>query len=111
MILTAIDPYLYTIGRWLNRDRQRREARRVEFDSAGLCARAVEVCSGATKVVRYEKKEGDFNRVFLLFLDNGARVVVRVPYRIAGPRRLTTNSEVATMTYGTANGVHSQNKD
>jgi len=50
-------------------------------------------------VVRYEKKEGGFNRVFVLFLDNGARVIARIPYHIAGPRRLATNSEVATMAY------------
>jgi hypothetical protein len=60
----------------------------------------VKTCPGATKVIRYEKKEGGFNRVFILYLDNGERVVARVPFRIAGPRRLITNSEVATMTYG-----------
>lgn len=69
------------------------------FDFAALCAKAVSVCAGAKEVVRYEKKEGGSNRVFLLYLDNGARVVARVPYPIAGPPRLTTNSEVATMAY------------
>jgi hypothetical protein len=34
------------------------------------------------KVVKYDKKEGGFNRVFVLSLDSGARVVARVPYRI-----------------------------
>ncbi|KAG9234943.1 kinase-like domain-containing protein [Amylocarpus encephaloides] len=93
------DPYLYTTGRWLNRDKLRREARSVKFDFPALCKKAVTTCSGATKVIRYEKKEGGFNRVLILYLDNGERVVARVPFRIAGPRRLTTNSEVATMTY------------
>lgn len=32
-------------------------------------------------------------------MDNGSSVVARVPTGIAGPPRLTTNSEVATMTY------------
>jgi len=96
----ATDPYHYTTGRWLNRDKLYREARHVKFDFAALCAKAVNVSAGATEVVRYEKKEGGFNRVFLFYLDNGARVVARVPYRIAGPQRLTTNSEVATMAYG-----------
>lgn len=104
-----MDPYAYTAGQWLRNDQVNREARYVEFDFSALCAKAVNVCTNATKMVRYEKKEGGFNRVFILFLDNGASVVARVPYRIAGPRRLTTNSEVATMTYGTvqlhANGV------
>ncbi|KAF2754306.1 hypothetical protein EJ05DRAFT_443943, partial [Pseudovirgaria hyperparasitica] len=97
------DPYLYTSGRWLNNDKLHREARCVRFDFAALCAKAVNVCPGATKVVQYEKREGGFNRAFLMTLDNGARVVARVPYRIADPRRLTTNSEVATMTYSMAN--------
>jgi hypothetical protein len=105
--LTASDPYVYTTGRWLDQDRIQCEARHVKFDFAALCAKAVKVCTGATKVVRYEKKEGGFNRVFLLSMDNGARVVARVPYRIAGPRRLTTNSEVATMAYGMAQSVQS----
>jgi len=95
----STDPYHYTTGRWLNRDKLYREARHVKFDFAALCAKAVNVSAGATEVVRYEKKEGGFNRVFLFYLDNGARVVARVPYRIAGPQRLTTNSEVATMAY------------
>ncbi|KAH7371718.1 kinase-like domain-containing protein [Pyrenochaeta sp. MPI-SDFR-AT-0127] len=95
----ATDPYHYTSGRWLDRDTPHREARHVGFNFTALCAKAVNACTGATKVIRYEKKEGGFNRVFLFYLDNGARVVARVPFHIAGPRRLTTNSEVATMTY------------
>ncbi|KAJ8114623.1 hypothetical protein OPT61_g3536 [Boeremia exigua] len=94
-----MNPHKYTNGCWLNNDRLNREARYVEFNFAALCGKAVSVCTGATKVVRYEKKEGGFNRVFILWLDNGAHVVARVPFRIAGPRRLTTNSEVATMAY------------
>jgi len=61
--------------------------------------KAVDACSGATKVIRYEKKDGGFNRAFILYLDNGVLVVARIPFRIAGPRRLVTNSEVATMAY------------
>lgn len=103
-----MDPYSYTTGRWLNDDHLHREARYVEFDFAALCAKAVNVCTGATKVARYEKKEGGFNKAFLLWLDNGACVVARVPYRIAGPRRLITNSEVATMAYSMMEHLHTQ---
>jgi hypothetical protein len=52
----ANDPYLYTTGRWLNHDKLHREARHVRFDFAALCAKAVNVSAGATKVVQYEKK-------------------------------------------------------
>jgi hypothetical protein len=31
-------------------------------------------CPGATSVVKYEKREGGFNRVFLLTMDNGSCV-------------------------------------
>lgn len=103
--LKAPDPYLYTTGRWINRDKLQREARYLKFDFPALCKKAVNACPGATKVIRYEKKEGGFNRVFILYLDNGERVVARVPFRIAGPRRLTTNSEVATMAYGIIESV------
>ena len=105
IVTAATDPYSYTTGRWLNHDELQREARYVKFDFPALCAKAVNVSAGATKVIRYEKKEGGFNRVFVLCLDNGARVIARVPYRIAGPRRLTTNSEVATMAYGMGESV------
>ncbi|KAF2197209.1 hypothetical protein GQ43DRAFT_381526 [Delitschia confertaspora ATCC 74209] len=33
-------------------------------------------------------------------MDNG-QLVVRIPFRVAGPNRLATNSEVATMAYCT----------
>jgi hypothetical protein len=50
--------------------------------------------------VACEKKEGGFNRVFIIELDNGENVVAKVPMRCAGPAALTTMSEVATMRYG-----------
>jgi hypothetical protein len=49
------------------------------------------------------KTEGGFNRVFTLSMDNGARVVVKLPFRavaVAGPPKLMTSSEVATMADG-----------
>ncbi|KAL3417373.1 hypothetical protein PVAG01_11373 [Phlyctema vagabunda] len=32
-------------------------------------------------------------------MDNGARIVARIPFKISGPEMLTTHSEVATMAY------------
>ncbi|KAF3899222.1 Mitochondria protein Fmp29 [Trichophyton interdigitale] len=43
--------------------------------------------------------EGGFNKVFLLTIDDGSEVVARIPTPIAGPRGLTTASEVATMRF------------
>ncbi|KAF1943980.1 kinase subdomain-containing protein [Clathrospora elynae] len=76
-----------------------REARHIEFDFSALCKKAIQACPGDNRIARQEKKEGSYNRAFLLHMDNGARVVARVPFRVVGPRRLTTNFEVATMAY------------
>lgn len=43
--------------------------------------------------------EGGFNKAFIFTMDSGERIVARIPTSIAGLRRLTTNSEVATITY------------
>jgi hypothetical protein len=45
------------------------------------------------------KKEGGFNRVFVLMLDLGHCVIMRLPIRIASLLRLTTNSKVAIIEY------------
>ncbi|KAF8898262.1 hypothetical protein CPB84DRAFT_1155779 [Gymnopilus junonius] len=43
--------------------------------------------------------EGQFNRILGITLDNGKEVVARMPFSNAGPPRLTTSSEVATMDF------------
>lgn len=53
----------------------------------------------AQRINRCEKKEGGFNRVFVFSLDNGERLVARIPFSIAGPGSYTVSSEVATMEY------------
>ncbi|RMD44663.1 hypothetical protein DV735_g483, partial [Chaetothyriales sp. CBS 134920] len=63
------------------------------FKKAILCS------PGARDIVQCLKIEGGFNRAFILRLDNGTSLVARVPFSIAGPARLITNSEVATMEY------------
>lgn len=75
------------------------ESRRIVFDFSALCERAISLCPEATKIFKCEKREGGFNRVFLFIMDTGSCVVARLPTGIARPPRLTTNSEVATMTY------------
>ncbi|RAK97240.1 uncharacterized protein BO80DRAFT_415183 [Aspergillus ibericus CBS 121593] len=95
----GFDPYTYTDGRWLHRDALQRESRRIVFNFPALCERVISLCPGATEIVNCEKKDGGFNRVFLFTVDTGCRVVARLPTSIAGPPRLTTNSEVATMIY------------
>jgi hypothetical protein len=102
-----LDPYVYTSGRWLHRDQLQREARLLKFDFSALCEKVISLCPGAHKIRSYDKKEGGFNRVFIFQMDNGARIVARIPFRIAGPEVLTTHSEVATMDYSKLTPFHS----
>lgn len=95
----ALDPYSYTSGRWLRRDKLERDSRYIEFDFHALCKRVIELCPGAISIVSCEKKEGGYNRIFIFTCDNAKRVVARLPTSVAGPPRLTTNSEVATIAY------------
>jgi hypothetical protein len=93
------DPYRYTSGRWLRRDALERESRLIHFDFDALCRRVLALCPGASSVTSYDKKEGGFNRVFIFHTDNAKRIVAKLPFALAGPSRLTTNSEVATIKY------------
>ncbi|KAH9930270.1 kinase-like domain-containing protein, partial [Fomitopsis serialis] len=47
----------------------------------------------------YNRKARTSNRVFVAKLDNGKEIVARLPFPMAGPARLTTASEVATMEF------------
>lgn len=95
----APNPYQYTSGRWLHNEQERLATRSLDFDFQTLLNAAVKASPGAERVARYEKFEGGFNRVFVLHLDNAARVVARIPFSHAGAPRLRTNSEVATISY------------
>lgn len=93
------DPFNYTSGRWLRQDALERNSRSVRFDFDALRRRVVALCPGVGSVTSYSKKEGGFNRVFIFHTDNAKRVVARLPFPVAGPRRLTSNSEVATIQF------------
>ncbi|CBX94798.1 predicted protein [Plenodomus lingam JN3] len=94
------DPYRYTSGRWLRRDVLERESRLMQFDFDALRRKVLTLyCPGASSITSYDKKEGGFNRVFIFHTDNAKRIVARLPFALAGPSSLTTNSEVATIKY------------
>lgn len=96
---SRFNPYIYTSGRWLRHDEQERSARHIPFDFEALSRRVVDLSPGASSIRECIKKEGGFNRVFLFTTDNGQRLVAKLPFTIAGPQKLTTQSEVATMHY------------
>lgn len=43
--------------------------------------------------------EGAYNRIFRLEMDNGSKVIARIPYSTPGPRFKAVASEVATMEF------------
>jgi hypothetical protein len=94
-----VRPHEYTTGRWFKNDKSQRDARHLDFDFAALTAKAAALCPKARSVSACTKLEGGFNKAFLYTIDSGERIVARVPTHIAGPRRLTTNSEVAMIAY------------
>lgn len=99
----SMDPYNHTAGHWLQRDALQKRARHIQFDFAKLCDRVVTCCPGAKTVIDCQKREGGFNRSFIFSLDNQRKVVAKIPSLVAGPPRLTTSSEVATMEFGNCN--------
>lgn len=44
-------------------------------------------------------QEGEYNKVFLLRMDNGYEVIAKLPNPNAGPPHYTTASEVATVNF------------
>ncbi|KAJ5629939.1 hypothetical protein N7528_003596 [Penicillium herquei] len=95
----GFDPCRYTSGRWLRNDKFERQARYIDVNFELLCRKVIEISNGAESIVSCEKKEGGFNRVFIFTMDDGSRVIARLPFVISGPARLTTASEVATIHY------------
>jgi hypothetical protein len=94
---------MYTSGRWLRRDKLECESRCITFNFNSLCQKVIALCLGAVSIAKYDKKEGGFNRVFIFTTDNAKRIVARLPFSIAAPPGLRTNSEIATNEYRMSN--------
>ncbi|EEH06805.1 conserved hypothetical protein [Histoplasma capsulatum G186AR] len=93
------DLFRYSSGRWLVDEKQQLEQRFVKFNVERLCREAVSLFRDATKCVRVVKVEGNFNKAFLLTMDDGSEVIAKLPCRNAGTRSLITASEVATLQF------------
>lgn len=91
--------FCYTSGRWLWNEREQLEARYRRFDIPGLQQAACQA-AGASRCVSFEKiGEGNYNKAYRLEMEDGKRVIAKIPHPNAGPRMLTTASEVATMEF------------
>ncbi|KAL1743844.1 kinase-like domain-containing protein [Schizophyllum fasciatum] len=83
----------YTSGRWLYNEHHQLKQRYTPFNVPALRARIAQVCG--SEVAEWNKKEGVFNKSFVVTLRDGRQVAVRVKNPIAGPVHYTTASEVA----------------
>lgn len=84
--------FCYTSGRWLWTEREQLESR----SRRRPACRAV----GANQCVSLEKiGEGNHNKAYRLLMEDGQRVIAKIPHPNAGPAVLTTASEVATMEF------------
>jgi hypothetical protein len=91
--------FCYTNGRWLWNELEQLEARYRCFDVPSL-QQAVCQAVGAKKCISFKKiGEGNYNKAYRLEMEDGQKVIAKVPHPNAGPRILTTASEVATMEF------------
>lgn len=101
------DLFNYTSGRFLYNEDLRLRERYVKFDYDGLLREAERhLGPGHGHPVHMTKfAEGGFNRVFLLTMEDGFEVIIKIPYHIVGPKHYATASEAATMQYLHSNGI------
>jgi hypothetical protein len=74
----------------------------VKFDINNLCRLAASLFSETTRCVRIDKLEGNFNKAFLLTMNDGNEVIAKIPCGNAGPPSYTTASEVAMLKFCTS---------
>lgn len=102
-MVTGFDPYTYTSGHWLRHDKLERDLRYIKFDFDALCRGLSRyVPERRRSQLARRRKEGStgFFLIFTLDNNNARRVVVaRLLFAIAGPPKLSTTSEVATIKY------------
>lgn len=98
--------FRYTSGRWLINEEHQQKQRYVNFNISNLCSQAAALFGPGTKCVHIVKLEGNFNKAFLLTMDDGNEVIAKIPCPNAGTPLLTTASEVATLKFCTFSKFH-----
>ena len=99
------DFFNYTSGRWIYNEKQQLEARHIPFSVEALKKAAAEALGVPDSFDMIKVREGLFNRAFLLSNAEGIELIARLPTSLAGPERLTTASEVATLKLMAALGI------
>lgn len=94
--------YHYTSGRWVWDEERQLEARYRRFNVHELQKIAAKSVSAASCVHMEKLAEGASNKVFRLTMNDHQTVIARIPNPNAGPAgpaKLTTASEVATLDF------------
>ncbi|KAI1907660.1 hypothetical protein LOZ61_005992 [Ophidiomyces ophidiicola] len=89
----------FTSGRWLWGEQRQLAARFVEFDLKKLLELAAAATGSQSCVQVIKISEGQYNKVFLLTMNDGREVIAKLPNPNAGRPHFTTASEVATMDF------------
>ncbi|KAK2795791.1 hypothetical protein FQN52_003641 [Onygenales sp. PD_12] len=89
----------FTSGRWLWRERQQLACRYVKFDMSKLLELAASLIGSKHCVQAVKISEGQYNKVFLLTMNDGREVIAKLPNPNAGRPHFATASEVATMDF------------
>ncbi|PLB50315.1 hypothetical protein P170DRAFT_380891 [Aspergillus steynii IBT 23096] len=97
------DLYAYSAQRWIWNEAQQLRSRYVSFDLNALIRIAEKAAGNNAVCINVSKlPEGNFNKAFLVTMQDGLELVVKIPNPNAGPSHYTTASEVATMQYARA---------
>ncbi|KAL3460860.1 serine/threonine protein kinase [Aspergillus heterothallicus] len=97
--------FSYTSGRFLYNEQTRLAERYVKFDASALRREISKHVDHGTVTKLVKLGEGGFNRVLLATMEDGFRVIVKIPYWIAVPKTYATASEVATLTFLRSKGI------
>jgi hypothetical protein len=89
----------YTSGRWLWNEELQMRSRQRKFNIAELAQAAARAVGSPSCIKIAKLSEGNFNKAFLLTMDDGKEIVAKLPNPNAGYAHFTTASEAATMDY------------
>ena len=89
----------YTSGRWLWNESQQLDARHRPFNISNLKQVACKAAGSAECISMKKIGEGNHNKAYRLVMQDGRRIIAKMPHPNAGPPMYTTASEVATMDF------------
>ncbi|KAF2423572.1 phosphotransferase enzyme family protein [Tothia fuscella] len=93
------DFFQFTRGTFVRNEAEQLASRRIKFDMNEL-TRVAASSIGANSCIMVENlPDGMYNKTFLLSMDDGQKVVAKVPNPNSGTPYFTTASEVATMDF------------